>query len=119
MAEKKKDFFLKRWGKAIVRRFVETRQELKRVIWPTKAKLMQVSVVVLAVILAAAILLSGTSKLANTILTSVGFYKQTTETTVAATAAPTAAAETTAAVTAAPAAETTAATETVTGTTAA
>ena len=116
MAEKKKDFFLKRWGKAIVRRFVETRQELKRVIWPTKAKLMQVSVVVLAVILAAAILLSGTSKLANTILTSVGFYKQTTETTVAATAAPTAAAETTAA---APAAETTAATETVTGTTAA
>lgn len=118
MAEKKKDFFLKRWGKAIVRRFVETRQELKRVIWPTKAKLMQVSVVVLAVILAAAILLSGTSKIANTILTAVGFYNQTAETTVAATAAQTTAAP----VTVAPAAETTAAAttaETVTGTTAA
>lgn len=114
MAEKKKDFFLKRWGKAIVRRFVETRQELKRVIWPTKAKLMQVSVVVLAVILAAAILLSGTSKIASTILEAVGFYTQATETTVAATAAQTTAApaatETTAAATsAATAAETTAA----------
>jgi preprotein translocase subunit SecE len=118
MAEKKKDFFLKRWGKAIVRRFVETRQELKRVIWPTKAKLMQVSVVVLAVILAAAILLSGTSKLTNTILEAVGFYKQTTETTVAATAAQTTAAP----ATVTPAAETTAAAttaETAAGTTAA
>jgi len=116
MAEKKKDFFLKRWGKAIVRRFVETRQELKRVIWPTRAKLMQVSVVVLAVILAAAIILSGTSKLANTILEAVGFYNQTAE--VAASTAGTTAAT----VTVTPAAETTASaetTETVTGTTAA
>jgi len=104
MAEKKKDFFLKRWGKAIVRRFVETRQELKRVIWPTKEKLLQVSVVVLAVILAAAILLSGTSKLANTILDKVGFYKQVAETTAVATTA-----QTTAAPTVTPAAETTAA----------
>jgi len=85
MAEKKNENIFKRTGKRIARRFVEVRQEMKRVIWPTKAKLMQVAVVVLAVIFAAAVLLSLVGKGTSAILKSVGFYNQVSETTVAAT----------------------------------
>ena len=70
-------------------RFVEIRQEFKRVIWPTRQKLLQIAVVVLAVILASAILLTLAGQGAQALLTKAGFYKQidptTTTTTVAAT----------------------------------
>ena len=85
-AEKKKENVFKRAILRIVRRFVEVRQEMKRVIWPTRAKLLQVAVVVLAVILASAIFLSLVGKGTSEILRSVGFYNQISETTAATTA---------------------------------
>jgi len=100
--KKKKDNIFKRTIKGIVRRFTEVRQELKRVIWPTKEKLIQVSVVVLAVIVAAAVFLSLIGKGTGFILEKAGFYRQVEETTATTTTA----AETTAEATAA---ETTAA----------
>jgi len=87
MAEKKKENVFMRTIKRIVRRFVEVRQEMKRVIWPTRAKLLQVAVVVLAVIMAAAILLSLVGQGTSEILKSVGFYNQVSETTATTTAA--------------------------------
>ena len=104
-AEKKKENVFKRAILRIVRRFVEVRQEMKRVIWPTRTKLLQVAVVVLTVILAAAILLSLVGQGTSQILKSVGFYEQVSETTATTTAvastdattAATAALETTAA----------------------
>jgi len=86
IAEKKKENVFKRAILRIVRRFVEVRQEMKRVIWPTRAKLLQVAVVVLAVILASAIFLSLVGKGTSEILRSVGFYNQISETTAATTA---------------------------------
>ena len=80
--KKKKDNIFKRIG----HRFVEVRLEMKRVIWPTRAKLLQVAVVVLAVILASAIFLSLVGKGTSEILRSVGFYNQISETTAATTA---------------------------------
>jgi len=82
MAEKKQENVFTRAINRIVRRFVEVRQEMKRVIWPTKAKLLQVAVVVLAVIVAAAILLSLISKGGGFVLDKLGFYNQVAETTV-------------------------------------
>jgi len=84
--EKKKENVFKRAILRIVRRFVEVRQEMKRVIWPTRAKLLQVAVVVLAVILASAIFLSLVGKGTSEILRSVGFYEQVKESTAATTA---------------------------------
>ena len=110
MAEKKKENVFKRTIDRIVRRFVEVRQEMKRVIWPTKAKLLQVAVVVLAVIAAAAILLSTISQGGGFILGKIGFYNQVAET--SATTAAVVPAETTVAAvtgTTAAVAETTAA----------
>lgn len=90
MAEKKKnENVFKRIGKRIVRRFVEVRQEMKRVIWPTRAKLLQVAVVVFAVIAAAAITLTLIGDGTKAILNQVGFYDQVAETTAAATTAET------------------------------
>ena len=86
IAEKKKENVFKRTFQRIVRRFVEVRQEMKRVIWPTRTKLLQVAVVVLAVILASAIFLSLVGKGTSEILRSVGFYNQISETTAATTA---------------------------------
>jgi preprotein translocase subunit SecE len=92
----------------IPRRFNEVRQELKRVIWPTKEKMIQLSAVVLTVIVACAVFLSVIEKGTNWILDQVGFYNQVEETTAttlltvpsetvaATTAATTAAATTTA-----------------------
>ena len=87
MSEKKQENVFKRTINRIVRRFVEVRQEMKRVIWPTKAKLLQVAVVVLAVIAAAAIILSTISQGGGFILDKIGFYNQVAETTAATTAA--------------------------------
>ncbi|MEI8200693.1 MAG: preprotein translocase subunit SecE [Eubacteriales bacterium] len=83
IAEKKKENVFKRAIQRIVRRFVEVRQEMKRVIWPTRTKLLQVAVVVLAVILASAIFLSLVGQGTSAILKSVGFYNQVSETTAA------------------------------------
>lgn len=99
MAEKKKENVFMRTIKRIVRRFVEVRQEMKRVIWPTRTKLLQVAVVVLAVIVAAAILLSLVGQGTSEILKSVGFYNQVSETTATTTAAAVATDATTAATT--------------------
>jgi len=87
MAEKKKENVFKRGVKRIVHRFVEVRQEMKRVIWPTKAKLLQVAVVVLAIILAAAILLSLIGQGTSYVLGKFGFYNQAAETTATTTTA--------------------------------
>jgi len=87
MSEKKKkqNIFL-RVGSGIAHRFVEVRQELKRVIWPSKQKLVQVTAVVLVVIAAAAILLSIAGQGGKYILDKIGFYKQTPATTAVTTA---------------------------------
>jgi preprotein translocase SecE subunit len=90
MSEKKKkqNIFL-RAGTGIAHRFVEVRQELKRVIWPTKEKLMQVTAIVLVVIFAFAILLSIAGQGTKYILDKIGFYKQASSTTAATTTAAT------------------------------
>lgn len=62
--------FFKRIGTG----FSNVRQELKRVIWPTREKLIQTSVVVLVVIAVAAILLTGIQYGAKYVLDKVGFY---------------------------------------------
>ena len=83
MAEKKKPNIFKR----IAQKFKDVRQELKRVIWPTKEKLIQNSAVVLVVIAVCAILLTAIGKGAGWILEKVGFYKQNVETTITTTVA--------------------------------
>lgn len=60
----------------IKRRFTEVRQELKRVIWPTREKLIQVSAVVLAIILAFAVFLTLISTGGRALLERVGFYEE-------------------------------------------
>lgn len=79
-----------RFFMAIPRRFVEVRQELKRVIWPTKEKLAQITAIVLVVIFAAAIVLSIAGQGSRYILEKIGFYDQTPATTAEITSAPTA-----------------------------
>ncbi len=91
MAEKKKPNIFKR----IAQKFKDVRQELKRVIWPTKEKLIQNSAVVLVVIAVCAILLTAIGKGAGWILEKVGFYKQNIETTVTTTIASDVSGETT------------------------
>lgn len=89
MAEKKKsnNIFIRigrgfiNFFKNIGKRFSDVRLELKRVIWPTKQKLIQTSVVVLVVIGIAAVLLTGISQGSQAILEKLGFYKQVSETT--------------------------------------
>ena len=105
MSEKKSENAVVAFFKKIVkpfgvipRRFNEVRQELKRVIWPTKEKMIQLSAVVLTVILAAAVFLSVIDKGTNWILEQVGFYEQVKETTATTLAVPS---ETVAATTAA------------------
>lgn len=82
MADKKKkpNIF-----KRIAQKFKDVRQELKRVIWPTKEKLIQTSAVVLVVIVVCTILLTAIGKGAGWILEKVGFYDQVNETTVTET----------------------------------
>lgn len=122
MSEKKSDNafvrFFRRIGKAIgmiPRKFNEVRQELKKVIWPTKEKMKQLSAVVLVVILAAAIFLTFIDKGTNWVLESVGFYVQAEETTASTLPSESSAAQTVATTTAA----TTAAATTAADTTAA
>jgi preprotein translocase subunit SecE len=67
--------------KNIGKRFSDVRLELKRVIWPTRQKLIQTSIVVLVVIGIAAVLLTGISKGSQALLEKFGFYDQVTETT--------------------------------------
>ncbi len=92
MSEKKSDnafvrFFrtnrIARYIIMIPRRFNEVCQELKKVIWPTKEKMKQLSAVVLVVILAAAVFLTFIEKSTNWVLEQVGFYEQVEETTAA------------------------------------
>ncbi|MBO4494421.1 MAG: preprotein translocase subunit SecE [Clostridiales bacterium] len=72
--------------KRIAQKFNDVRLELKRVIWPTKEKLVQTSAVVLVVIAVCAILLTAIGKGAGWVLEKVGFYDQVTETTESTTA---------------------------------
>ena len=106
---KKKQNIVLRIAKSIAHRFVEVRQEMKRVIWTSKEKLVQVTVIVLVVILASAIILSLAGQGSKYLLGKTGFYNQATATTTVATTAATTAATTTAAETTAAAATTTAA----------
>ena len=78
MADKKKkpNIF-----KRIAQKFKDVRQELKRVIWPTKEKLIQNSAVVLVVIAVCAILLTAIGRVGGWVLEKVGFYDQVIETT--------------------------------------
>lgn len=76
MSESKKS---KNIFKRIAKRFSDVKQELKRVIWPTKQKLIQISIIVLVVIGAFTILLTGIKKGAGLILEEVGFYNQNIE----------------------------------------
>ena len=82
MADKKKkpNIF-----KRIAQKFKDVRQELKRVIWPTKEKLIQNSAVVLVVIVVCTILLTVINKGAGWVLEKVGFYDQAIETTASDT----------------------------------
>ncbi|MBR5975545.1 MAG: preprotein translocase subunit SecE [Clostridiales bacterium] len=91
MAEKKKPNIFKR----IAQKFKDVRQELKRVIWPTKEKLIQNSAVVLVVIAVCAILLTAIGKGAGWILEKAGFYTQNVETTATTTIASDASGDTT------------------------
>ena len=85
MADKKKGNIFKR----IRNRFSDIRQELKRVIWPTREKLTQTSIVVLTVIVIAAVVLTLISKGGTAILERVGFYQEVpTSTTEVTTATP-------------------------------
>jgi preprotein translocase subunit SecE len=114
MSEKNSDNafirFFRRIGNGLAvipRKFNEVRQELKKVIWPTKEKMKQVSAVVVVVILAAAIFLTFIEKGTNWVLEQVGFYVQVEETTAATLPSESSAAQTeatTVATTAAPAA---------------
>jgi len=81
--------------------FSNVRQELKRVIWPTREKLIQTSVIVLAVIAIAAILLTAISEGAKFALDKAGFYDQklATETTALPSTGETTTTETTVTVT--------------------
>ena len=81
MADKKKPNIFKR----IAQKFKDVRQELKRVIWPTKEKLIQNSAVVLVVIAVCAILLTAIGKGAGWILEKAGFYTQNVETSATTT----------------------------------
>ena len=91
MADKKKENIFKR----IATRFVEVRQELKRVIWPSKEKLIQTSAIVFAVIVAFTVILTMVSQGGTAILDKVGFYNQVIETTTVPTAPTTIPVETT------------------------
>jgi preprotein translocase subunit SecE len=77
MSESKKS---KNIFKRIAKRFSDVKQELKRVIWPTRQKLIQTSIIVLVVIGVFTILLTGIKKGAGFILEEVGFYNQNIET---------------------------------------
>lgn len=72
--------FFKRIGAG----FMNVRQELKRVIWPTREKLIQTSAIVLVVIVIASVSLFLISTGARELLDKVGFYDQklASETTV-------------------------------------
>lgn len=73
MSEKKKSKNIFKW---LTRFFSSIVAELRRVIWPTKEKLMQTSAVVLVVIGIAIVILTGISKGAGFLLTKAGFYEQ-------------------------------------------
>ncbi|NLT11320.1 MAG: preprotein translocase subunit SecE [Clostridiaceae bacterium] len=62
--------------KKIGRLFSSVIAELKKVIWPTKEKLIQTCAVVLVVIGIAIVALTGISKGAGYLLKKVGFYEQ-------------------------------------------
>jgi|GEM_PF-1053971 preprotein translocase subunit SecE len=72
--------FFKRIGTG----FLNVRQELKRVIWPTREKLIQTAAVVLVVIVIASVSLYLISTGARALLVKIGFYDQklSTETTI-------------------------------------
>ena len=85
MADKKKkpNIF-----KRIAQKFKDVRQELKRVIWPTKEKLIQNSAVVLVVIVVCTIFLTAIGKVGGWVLEKVGFYEQVVETTASSETVP-------------------------------
>ena len=85
MADKKKkpNIF-----KRIAQKFKDVRQELKRVIWPTKEKLIQTCAVVLVVIVVCTIFLTAIGKVGGWVLEKVGFYEQVVETTASSETVP-------------------------------
>lgn len=92
MADKKPGFF-----KSIANGYKGVKTELKRVIWPTKEKLKQISVVCLAIIVFFSIYLSVIGSGARWLLEKAGFYDrvETTATTTTIVVPETTAAETT------------------------
>lgn len=90
-------------GKRLSLFFSNLKAELKRVVWPDRKKLIQSTMTVIAIALAAGILLFVLDSLLGAILEGVGFYDVTAPTTVSTTVAttegttiPTTTAETTA-----------------------
>ena len=85
MADKKKkpNIF-----KRIAQKFNDVRLELKRVIWPTKEKLIQTCAVVLVVIVVCTIFLTAIGKVGGWVLEKVGFYEQVVETTASSETVP-------------------------------
>lgn len=92
MADKKPGFF-----KRLANGVKGVRSELKRVIWPTKDKLKQISVVCLAIIVFFAIYLSVISSGAKWLLEKTGFYERVEVTTTAVAVPEASSADTTAA----------------------
>ena len=85
MADKKKKPHI---FKRIAQTFKDVRQELKRVIWPTKEKLIQTCAVVLVVIVVCTIFLTAIGKVGGWVLEKVGFYEQVVETTASSETVP-------------------------------
>lgn len=81
--EKKKNIFQR-----IGQRFKEVRAELKRVIWPSKEKLKNISAVVLVCIVFFAIFLSIINLGGHWLLEKIHFYDQVEATTTVATEMP-------------------------------
>ncbi|MCQ2533461.1 MAG: preprotein translocase subunit SecE [Clostridia bacterium] len=96
MADKKPGFFTR-----LANGVKGVRAELRRVIWPTKDKLKQISVVCLAIILFFAIYLTVIGSGAKWVLEKVGFYERVEATTTAVAVPDISGAETTAETTAA------------------
>ena len=89
--EKKEPGKIMRILRKLGRFFIDLRSELKRVVWPDRKKLIQSTIIVLAICISAGIFLWLVESLLMGILNGVGFYN-TQATTIATTVGTTAAA---------------------------
>ena len=85
--EKKESGKIARLFHRFVRFFSELRSELKRVVWPDRKKLVNSTLIVLAIVISAGLFLWIVNTILMGILNGVGFYNP--QSTTAATTAPT------------------------------